>query len=280
MRRQVKYLRRDISTINLLNGLHLSAGQMRQILALAREAESVRTSSPTLAAEFECALADAKTTFADLKREIQKGSPARGIVPQRARMAKQRLKDLHDRHEQVIGEGLRQLEDRLTRVLTPEQLQVVQNFRPCLIPPPELRDPIRAGQASSNHKFIDRLRRLRQVPGWAWNARRDAVATRIAERISRHLYLDDGDRLAEEARLRALLDRVRELSDVDFEMQKNSIASELKPRDRIEALREEIFRRLPRGKNRKKSRLGRFLLHDAIIPILEERLKDAALARR
>ena len=41
------------------------------------------------------------------------------------------------------------LEEKLTPVLTPEQIKVVENFLPCLIPPKELRDPVRAGKAPS-----------------------------------------------------------------------------------------------------------------------------------
>jgi hypothetical protein len=59
---------------------------------------------------------------------------------------------------------------------------------------------------------------------------------------------------------------------------KLTLANEIKPRDRIEELQKEIEWRLPQHKQQPK--LVRFLLSDRIIPVLEERLRNAELAGR
>lgn len=69
-----------------------------------------------------------------------------------------------------------------------------------------------------------------------------------------------------------MLDRVRRMSDVDFELEKEKLAMELKPANKIEYLHKQIERCSPYQRRPKISKPGRYFLSDRIIPILEERL--------
>jgi hypothetical protein len=273
--KKVHDLRRDISTINLLNGLNLTRTQMQKVLALARQAEEARQYASDQMKE---AMSEAQAAFVSLKEEIKKGSPAQGYIPDRAKLINHRLKDLHQEIEQVTSERIEQLEARLRQVLTSGQIHIVSEFKPCLIPPDELGEPARAGQADPSSKIIKHLRRLRTLPDWAWERRKYVIVERVVDRISKNFRLTPEEQDAEYARLLKLFERARSLSEVDFEVEKVPLANQIKPRDRIQALQKEIERRLPA--HRKQPKLVRFLLHDRIIPIMEERLKKNELAER
>ena len=273
--KKVHELRKDISTINLLNGLNLSSKQMKQVLSLARLAEEARQYA---ASRMEETLPDAQEAFRALKEEIKKGSPAQGYLPERAKLINNRIKDLHQDIQADVTERIQQIEARLREVLTAGQIHIVSEFKPCLIPPDELGEPARAGQADPNSKIIKHLRRLRELPDWAWERRKERIVERVVERIAKHFRLTDQEQEAEYARLLNLFERARSLSEIDFEVEKLPLANEIKPRDRIDELQREIERRLP--DQRKQPRLVRFLLSDRIIPILEDRLRKNELAGR
>ena len=273
--KKVHELRQDISTINLLNGLNLSRKQMKQVLSLARLAEEARQYGISRMEEI---LPEAEEAFAALKEEIGKGSPAQGHLPERARLINNHLKDLHQDIRADVTRRIEQLEARLREVLTAGQIHIVSEFKPCLIPPDELGEPARAGQADPSSKIIKKLRRLRELPDRAWENRKEFIVERVVQRIAKHFRLTEEEMDAEFARLLQLFERARALSEIDFEVEKLTLANEIKPRDRIEELQKEIEWRLPQHK--KQPKLTRFLLSDRIIPILEDRLRKNELAGR
>ncbi len=278
LREQVAHLHQDISTINLLNGLHLTREQMAQILQLAREARQARESALD-SPEIKESLRQAGAAFADLRTEIQKGAPARGTIPSQAARIEHQLIGLRDQANSQLQASYQTLEGKLRAVLSPEQIQVAQDFNPCLIPPLNLRDPVRAGQASSSEGAIKQLRRLRKLPEGVWQARQQLIIQRIVDNYSqRHYRLSDAEKQTEAARLLTLLERTRRLPEVEFEMEKDKLAQEILPQDRMKALRAEVERRAPHPHQARFSRLGRFLLGERIIPILEERLQSGPLA--
>jgi hypothetical protein len=272
---KIHELRQDISTINLLNGLNLSREQIKQVLSLARLAEEARQYA---ASQMKEILPEAQEAFSALKEEIKKGSPAQGYLPKRAKLINSRLKDLHQDIQADMADRMQQIEARLRQVLTAGQIHIVSEFKPCLIPPDELGEPARAGQADPSSKIIKKLRRLRELPDWAWENRKEFIVERVVERIAKHFRLTDEEAEAEYARLLQLFERARALSEIDFEVEKLTLANQIKPRDRIEELQKEIEWRLPQHK--KQPKLTRFLLSDRIIPILEDRLNKNELAGR
>lgn len=273
--KKIHELRQDISTINLLNGLNLSRKQMKQVLSLARLAEEARQYGISRMEEI---LPEAEEAFSALKAEVEKGSPAQGSLPERARLINNRLKDLHQDLQADMSNRMQQIEGRLREVLTAGQIHIVSEFKPCLIPPDELGEPARAGQADPSSKIIKKLRRLRQLPDWAWENRKEFIVEKVVERIAKHFRLTEEEMDAEYIRLLQLFERARALSEIDFEVQKLTLADAIKPRDRIEELQKEIEWRLPQHKQQPK--LVRFLLSDRIIPVLENRLRNGELAGR
>ena len=277
---EILRLKLEISTINLLNGLYLSKEQTTGLLRLAREAQNAREEYTTGSGELMGAVREAEAAFKALRAEIQKGAPARGEIPQHASRINNRLKELQDRSNQELSARFKALEEDLGRVLTPEQLQVVNDFKPCLIPPKDLNNPVRAGQASDSPGVVRLLQRLRAIPEKRWTARRDRVVARFVEKFNQHHYkMTPEEKKAETDRILALIDRARRMSDVDFEMEKENLAEELRPRNVLDDLRAEIEARQPYQRRPRMSKTGRFLLSPIIIPILEERLAAGRAAQ-
>ncbi|MBF0531317.1 MAG: hypothetical protein HQK55_19015 [Deltaproteobacteria bacterium] len=263
----------DISTINLLNALNLTKDQMNKLLALAEKAKGAREQTTVQSEPFQKALKEAEEAFQALRTEIQKGSPAKGEIPQRAVKIEQQLKELRDQAHRQLTKDYKQIEAELNTLLTPEQIKVINDFSPCLIPPVNLRDPVRAGQAASNEGAIKSMRRIREIPEANWPTQRTNIAQRIVEQYKRHKFrLTEEEQKNEQERVIGILDKIRKLSGVDFEMQKENLATELQPVDRMAELRQEMESRTPREKQPRFSKAGRFLLEERIISILKERL--------
>jgi hypothetical protein len=277
--RQVRNLFEDISTVNLLNGLYLSTDQMKKILALAKKAQTIKEKFlGEKASLYMNTLDEAEKAYKNLYNEIMKGDPARegGEIEKEAVMINHRLKNMQDNAVRNITNELSVLDHELSNILTPEQTQVIDTFKPCLIPPKDLKNPVRAGQASSNDRAIQILRRVRDIPDYIWNHRKYRIISHMVERFSRHRYvMTEKEKEKELERLLSLFDKVRSMSDTDFEFEKETLAEELKPADRIHELREEIQKREPYQRRTNASKAVRFLLNKRIIPILEEKIARA-----
>lgn len=278
--RQVRNLFEGISTVNLLNGLYLSNDQMKKILALAKKTQTIKEKFlGKNAFLYMNALDEAEKAYKNLFNEVMKGDPARegGDMEREAAMIHHRLRKMQDDAVGNITNEFSVLDYELSKILTPEQEQVIDTFKPCLIPPKDLKNPVRAGQASSNDHGIQILRRVRDTPYYVWKHRKYRILSHMIERFSRYRsVMTEKEKEKELERLLSLFEKVRSMSDTDFEFEKENLAEEIKPADRVQELREEIQKREPHQRRPKASKAVRFLLHKGVIPILEERIARAS----
>jgi len=274
--RRLQDLFLDISTINLLNGLRLTREQTKAILALAREAEERRNDGRRVET-YRKALADAVAAYEAFKAEANKGNPPGESATRRAVHFERRIKMLRNRRAELIDRHTPEFDARLQGILTEGQLQIIETFRPCLVPPKDLKDPVRAGQVASD-RGVRMLARVRRVPERLWRERKHFIASRHVEKIGHgRLEITDKEaRAAEEKHFIDVVEKARAMSDVEFEMEKSALAQQLSPQERLGQLLERS--RVVRSKAvpRQVSRAARWLLHPRIIPILAERLKTGA----
>ncbi|MBI2900196.1 MAG: hypothetical protein HYY17_08420 [Planctomycetes bacterium] len=174
-------------------------------------------------------------------------------------------------------ERLSQLDRELRDLLTPAQLEVVRTFSPCVIPPRELKDPVRVGQAAGElDDVLQEMDHVRRLP-------REAAA-----RLFSSLALDRLDdwsamtrsapadaRRREVERLREILERAHSLDSTAYGLRREDLAREL-TRGRLEFAAKElavteryddIFGALPRT--------ARFLLNPRAAALLDEKLRSA-----
>jgi len=254
-------LRKEITLHNLINGLYLSQDQMVQMLAVLRKVEGIREEHRAKA-----------MSHAHQMEEILKG--IRETVARDEEIGENLAREFHrakERSEDLREEFRRSMmpyEDEIKRVLNENQLALIDEFKPCVIPPRDTWDSARVGQASGDTRMGERfLTRVRQMDERAYQRRKPLIIERHIERVERHVGLfSDEERAEEERRVADILKRARELSDVDFEAQKGDLARDLK----------EPHEKAMRGRHRRRKgdldKLGRFLLDPKLIPILERRL--------
>ncbi len=145
------------------------------------------------------------------------------------------LKPLVDRAhiEGIYGpRGLRKLVELSPKVeaaLSDAQKSVLSSFACCLVPPEDMSDPTRAGQAEVGTKALGLLRRVRRCPDRVWPVMRERVLQRVDQlAVAVRPGGDSPQRAAAREGVAKALDRARAASDVEFEMEKEGLAKELK----------------------------------------------------
>jgi hypothetical protein len=275
----VEFYKDSVSTLNLVNALYLTDDQMKQLLEINREYKKLRDglkNSSELAALKEKSEADMKKLYEYLMnnpekedQKIQNGAAGS-------------FNNLKEYVEKKTADLLKQNNDLLKKadsILTEEQLAVIENFKPCIVPPPDLRDPVRAGQASSSSKLENALDKLRSVKKENLDAFIKFVTDRYVAVTNERVYKmtpDEEKKKREE--IAKVLKQAYSMSDTDFELKKDSIAAVLTPEDKIKKLHEEIKDRNPHLNpfmKMKDNSVKRFLINpEIVIPILEKRMES------
>jgi hypothetical protein len=254
-------LRKEIVLNNLVNGLYLSPQQMTQMLTTLRKVEGIR-------GEYRAkAISQARQMEEILTRVRETVARDEEIDGELAREFRRAKKGLQDLKEEFHG-SMMPYRDEMEGVLNENQRALIDEFRPCVIPPRDTGDSARIGQASGDTRMGERfLTRIRQMDEKIYGRRRPFIIDRHIERVERHVGLfSDEEREKEEMRVADIFEKARDLSDVDFEAQKGNLARELK----------EPHEKAMQGRHRRRKgdmdKLGRFLLDPKLIPILEKRL--------
>jgi len=119
--------------------------------------------------------------------------------------------------------------DEIDSILTNGQKAMVSSFTCCLIPPQEMANPVRVGQAEVGDWEIPLLEKIRNASKLALPFVRIGVKNFA---IRRFLALKpDGTKSEQEQireRIDKIIDKVRALSDVDFNLKREELAIEIK----------------------------------------------------
>ncbi len=129
------------------------------------------------------------------------------------------------------------LERAVEETLNVGQRQVLAEYKPCLVPPKNLKDPVRIGQATDNSGMERWLTRARKAPEARLEKMAEGVLARQEERFG---SLPPAQRRERKALLIATAREAAAMSDVDFELDKADLALKIAPRDLAEELRTEI----------------------------------------
>ena len=232
LRRQVRRLRTEINNWNLINGLHLTEDQIGQITGT-----------------YQGAVAESPRPETVLALPVRRG-PAPPPIPRYL---------------------LRQVEEEVEAVLTNSQRQVLENYSPCLIPPMNLKDPVRVGQANDTGKLEMWLERARMVPEFGqWR-----LVELALERESEHFGpLSEAEAEARRGLLLHTIEEVAAMDDTTFELEKADIAARI-GRQKIEIpLRNEV---VSMGRERGHPGLvAQFMLNDQFVEQLTQRSRQLA----
>jgi len=130
-----------------------------------------------------------------------------------------------------------ELERAVEQVMNPGQLAVLADYKACLLPPKDLKNPVRAGQANDTSHYERWLSRARKMPRW----RLRRMIGRVLDKEAGHFGELSSDERGE--RVGLIMDVVQEaaeMSDVDFELNKADLAERIAPRDQPQELKQKI----------------------------------------
>ena len=268
---KIRSLFEDITLLNLVNGLNLTEDQIKQILQYNKEAQLLREQMEAENARIITSVID---SYSELKSTLEKNEGIPKDIERQAFMMEQEAKRINGE----LMAGVANIEKELTGVLIESQVEVINNFNPCLIPPKDLKDPVRAGQAANSEQGLDMLRRIRKMPQDVYTEKKQEIIERHLENIQKHAgKLNDAEKKQESERLMKVLDKARAMSDKDFELNGPDLAKEFiteskKTLEKDKELQKEA-EKIRHERHGGPTRIGRFLINPKIAPILEKRLE-------
>ncbi len=259
---EVEELKREITLLNLINGLNLTDSQSEKLLKYTKEAKAVRDSAERgYNIRFNAALTELRNSLYD-----KNSRPPQDIERHAA--------ELNRREKEKKEEMIRQLKDieaGIKSALTPGQIEIVNNFKPCLIPPKDMRNPVKAGQAFDSSPAERLIERARSTSDKRYTVAKQRIADEYIKRLESHIgSLTESEKEAKRELLLETIDKSRRMSDQEFALSKKELAMRISQ----ERERNEIKKKLDLTHSRKDlGPIGKYLLDAKVIPILEKRLE-------
>lgn len=250
---EMKQLQQEIKIINLLNGLELFSYQMAYILDKAQEAEKIRN-------KFHQEITKNADDFTETLSQLKEHSLTNKDIS--AKLGK----NIHNLNTQAQSskaqylESLDHISHDVETILDGHQLYQLEHYIPCLIPP---LGETKIGQSDIPTGVIKQLQKLREIPDWLYDVKKNDIAEKTMEKLKRHRdryseFSEDEDK----ARILDLFDEIRSIPDIEFALNKQSYAEELKASGRPAKPGIALS-----------SKIKMFLLDPLIVPILNEMLK-------
>ena len=219
---ELEAIRQDVSMLNLLRGLYLSKDQASQLLILAQKAEACREAVRTSAE-------------ADKKQIISAFSELREALfeePGHEKQAQDKAKTIDHRIKEAVGNAadkIADLEEQVDKILTGAQRSIVEDFKPCLIPPKDLRNPVRVGQAGAEAGIMGKVADLiHSTPPDIWKERSSHLFDKLSNRLEQESgSMSPAMKADVRKRLETVAEKIRQTSDVDYSLKGTELASEL-----------------------------------------------------
>lgn len=269
--KEIESIMDEIHIRNLYNGLNLSPDQLTQLIAIAEETQSVKDE---YVKKGEAMKEDYKKALLALTEELKKGPFVSQEVEDRASSLKDKAKELGEQMKEEVQKVMAKSVD----VLTDAQKQVLDDYKPCMAPPKNQKNPVRAGQAAGNDHVIKLLKKVREASDPVFDSRKSELVRKCLEKYEQHHgKFTDAERNSETARLTVLFEKVRAMDAEEFEMEKENIAGEAKIKDRAEELQEELsdLTAVRRSVDPEMMRKAKFFTSKRAIEVLKERLAYA-----
>ncbi|MBI5360241.1 MAG: Spy/CpxP family protein refolding chaperone [Planctomycetes bacterium] len=270
--KEIESVMEEIHIRNLYNGLNLTPEQITQLIAIAEETQSVREE---YARKGEAMKDDYKKALLALTEELKKGPFVSQEVENKATTLKDKAKELGEQ----MKEEIQKVMAKSLEVLTDAQKQVLDDFKPCMAPPKNQKNPVRAGQASGNDHAIKLLKKVREASEPVFDSRKSELVRKCLEKYEQHHgKFTEAEKTSETVRLTALFEKVRAMDAEEFEMEKENIAAEAKIKDRAEELQEELseLSAVRRSVDPEMMRKARFFTSKCALEVLKERLEYAS----
>lgn len=264
---KIKSLFEEISFLNLVNGLNLTEKQIKDIIAYNQEALQLKSE---INQQNEDLKKEIIVAYQELKKAVEKNQGIPKDVEKRAFEMEMRGKK--ELKEQAMP-AVKEIENKIAAVFSDAQKEVINTFNPCLIPPQNLKNPVRAGQATDNTMFTNMLKRLRSIPESEWEENKDNFVQKHLDGIQSHLGKFTPEEIGQEKkRILEVVENARTMDDAEFELNLPQLAESFKPKHKTKELHEEL-QKLEEQRFNALGRIGRLFLQPCVVPVLTKRLE-------
>lgn len=250
---EVKDARQEIQVINLLNGLELNKEQMEFIILKAGQAQGIRYDAGKKISNLSPCMLD---TYGAIKKQVGSG---------RVTVDKKEIKEFKeakDNIENITKEARVKIDGiagEVEKKLEPFQLLALDGYKPCILP--RVTNG-RIGQSEFSWGITRALERVKKVPESRYAEIKEELVKRISDKVTAHAPSDSKPDTAGIRRdILETFEKVRNMDEVDFEINKAVIAQDLSRK----ILPAEFV--MSRG-----AKIKKFLLSEAARRILKERL--------
>ncbi len=256
---ELEEIRQEISLLNLLRGLYLTKDQINQMLILAEKAREIRES---MKKSFEADEESILSTFADLRESLYLDPGKEKVAQEKAKVLDKRIKDAVGNSQDRIFA----LEQEAATVLTLAQISILEDFKPCLIPPKDFQNPVRVGQAAGDGGLTAKLADLiHATPRDVWKERGSLLIQNISDKMEIELGMMSPEMKSDtKRRLEKISQKVLDCSDVDYVLKRHALAGEFLLINSKKALKHG---------HKKTGEVARWLLSDNACKVLPRWLK-------
>lgn len=232
---RMKALTKEIQILNLLNGFELTGLQRISLKKYVSDAEKLES-------DFEYYIDENAALFeAGLQKSIEILAEGKALPPSLKRdifVANHEVKELHREME----EGILAIAKKVEGTLEPQQIQQLKDYVPCLIPPP---GKARIGQSGTPEGFLKHLEIIRGLSERSYAKQREAIIEKAVQKKKSHMpVLAEFDEDKERLRTGDLLDEMRQMSDVDFALNKESITLKWKGKTNHKEGKNDVVRKI------------------------------------
>lgn len=247
---QIRESGKEIFILNLLNSLYLTNEQIEFILGRARELEELRPDEDEEQRQLEIL----ESIKGDLKND--------NYVTDINREEFVQIKKEMESRKKIYGEKLKGYAKEVKDILTPVQQKILEDYKPCIIPP---KGPSRIGQADDSSRFLEQIEKIRQIPEDIYNNRHGEIAERAISRwmdSPKGYQLDEKEKNDLYKKILEFYKKIRSIEDIDFEVSKENLANEFKNLFPQKEIKMDVL-----------TKISKFLLSNESIKILGEELE-------
>lgn len=254
--KEIMEMVRDIQSLNLLNSLHLSREQSLELLKVTEE---VKKMDDDMQALNDRKYNEMHKILSDMRSQLMTSNDLSENLKRDFHKADKEIKEKRVAYE----DRMKELNKKVKGILNANQLVMLKEYQPCLVPVKNISNPERIGQASGGERFIKLLDRARKVPDDRYAEFKQTVTEKTKETIKLHIR-DEKDRDQAIKNMITAMDKARKMNDTEFEINKQQLADSMVPQKKN------------KGENVEEKFIGRFLLNPGLTAILKQKINMAS----
>ncbi|MCE1246533.1 MAG: hypothetical protein LWY06_07815 [Firmicutes bacterium] len=244
----------ELFSINLVDSLALSSEQYKKLIPVVEEAGRMQSELAEIRSKNN---EEVMATMAQIRKMLVNREPITDNEQSRLNKATWEI-------DKKIAENRSKLQELVRtakKILTDNQIVLIDEYQPCITPNRSLCQQDRIGEAKDGWRFQETMERLRKLPEAQYKAEKEKLVEEEETRRKAYYNSEQVDFVV--GQMETALDKSRKMDDNEFEMCKIELAKiNLPPAG------------APKGKNITDEAVARFLLNPGILDLMRKRADE------